>query len=557
MHPKSFFISLISLLLWTVPSFSQTKLIKGQVILHNSKSETGRVQFIPNTKITSPSVGNVYTDQKGRFKIRLKKIDTNKPLFLQVEKKGYEIVNLRDIKYLFLDKKPWLKIIVAKKGYVKRVRNTIMATVKESIMKEQTKLLELLSNNKFAAIPILENKFGRKINGIYEADELLSQLSRQIEDELRYTAYELVIVNPDDASDLYLNAMAHYRQGDFEMAIKTLQKERVEKLVDEIILDVEKLGTNQLQVNRLLESRRKEIELVKNNYIFQSIALQQTFQIREAAMALKKLKKVNDFAFTRKHNEIINRLNRFNIDESLNIDENVLLAERANALKLSPTHSHKKSQFQSVENNVQYEYQQKENFQPIKNNTPAKYQLKENSQFQSVGNSSPRKYQPTILDPSKPVPTPTQIIRNYERNNFSKEKFVKTETEERSNLTSNNVENNEPPNISHSVVNNGSTITITTTITTNGDGDINVSSDINEAGNVLTQIDSQSRPDSYEKLTAKGGAIELVQPSEQVKDSDFESIIFPIKNTASEFESFLNEKKKEVPKKWEQSNKYR
>lgn len=557
MHPKSFFISLISLLLWTVPSFSQTKLIKGQVILHNSKSETGRVQFIPNTKITSPSVGNVYTDQKGRFKIRLKKIDTNKPLFLQVEKKGYEIVNLRDIKYLFLDKKPWLKIIVAKKGYVKRVRNTIMATVKESIMKEQTKLLELLSNNKFAAIPILENKFGRKINGIYEADELLSQLSRQIEDELRYTAYELVIVNPDDASDLYLNAMAHYRQGDFEMAIKTLQKERVEKLVDEIILDVEKLGTNQLQVNRLLESRRKEIELVKNNYIFQSIALQQTFKIREAAMALKKLKKVNDFAFTRKHNEIINRLNRFNIDESLNIDENVLLAERANALKLSPTHSHKKSQFQSVENNVQYEYQQKENFQPIKNNTPAKYQLKENSQFQSVGNSSPRKYQPTILDPSKPVPTPTQIIRNYERNNFSKEKFVKTETEERSNLTSNNVENNEPPNISHSVVNNGSTITITTTITTNGDGDINVSSDINEAGNVLTQIDSQSRPDSYEKLTAKGGAIELVQPSEQVKDSDFESIIFPIKNTASEFESFLNEKKKEVPKKWEQSNKYR
>ena len=538
MHSKSLFISLICLLLWTVPSFSQTKLIKGQVIIHDSKSENGKVQFLPNTKITSITSGHVYSDQKGRFKLKVKDVDVNEPLFLQVEKQGYEIINLRDIKYFFLDKKPWLKIFVAEKGYTKRVRNAIAVTAKESLTKEREELLESITTNKHLVIPTFENRFGRKINSVYEADELLSKLSNQIEEEIRYTAYELVVVNPDGASDIYMNAMTYYRQGDLGMAIKTLQKEKVETLVDEIILDVEKSGKNQLQINRLLESRANEIEQIKNNYIFQTIALQQSFRIREAALILKKLEQINEVAFSRKHDEIIERLDFFKIDESFNINENILLSETSHSSEFPNTSSPNTPQVQSSKDNSLTPYQQKKTVSnstfeiPTSNNIVTKKSIESNV---------------IALEDS---------FNNKKAANFyTKKKTVKSQTIP----FDNDLENQAPPNISHSVVNNGSTITITTTVTTNGNGNIHVSSDINDAGNVLTEIDSKSNPLNYDYLTAKGA----VETSVQVKESDFESIIFPIENTSDEFKSFLKKEKKEeqkketTPKKWEKSNKYR
>jgi len=49
-----------------------------------------------------------------------------------------------------------------------------------------------------------------------------------------------------------------------------------------------------------------------------------------------------------------------------------------------------------------------------------------------------------------------------------------------------------------------------------------------------------------------------VQKSEDAKESDFETIIFPTKNTSGEFKSFLKGEKKETPKKdWKRSNKFR
>ena len=548
MHPKTLFILLVSLLLQNIPSFSQSKLLKGQVIVHNSKSETGRVKFVPDTKITSLVAGRVHTDSKGRFKLKLKNIDPNEPLFLQVEKEGYEVVNLRDIKYVLFDQKSWLRILVAEKGYVKRVRNALIVSAKETLKKEQTQLLEQIQVNGNAMIPVLENRFGRRIFSTREANRLLSEWSKKVEKNIRYCSYELVIVNPDDASDLYLSAMSHYRQGDFEMAVKTLQKEKVEKSARNLIAAIEKLGDNQIQINRLLENKLKNIDRIKNNYIFQIIALQQSFRLREAALAMRKLEKINEVAMTRKHREIIERLNSFKVDEAFMIDENVLLKENPNPVFTETNNRNdilRKSTTPQFQQNATPQVQQYYTAPQIQSNTFQKERLENPYQ---VSSSQPR-YQPRENLEYRNTQVGNQTSPVAERNT-SREKMASYIP-----VTNARLKNDDQPNVSHSVVNNGSTITITTTISTDPNGAVKVNTDINESNptSIMTETIPQV-PNSYNHLTAKGGMI----PTEESKNNnDFETVIFPVENTSKQFESFIEIEKKDEPKQWTKSNKYR
>jgi len=203
-------------------------------------------------------------------------------------------------------------------------------------LEEQKKLLEFLNENNHRAISVFEHKFGRTINSVSEVDELITTLSKKIEAEIRYYAYELAIVNPDDASDLYLSAMSHYRQCDLDLAVMDLQLESVEDLVEDISKKVEKLKGKKAQINRLVENRAREIEQIKNNYILQIIALQQSFRMREAAIALQGLVKINDIAPSRKHRDMIERMDIFPINKSMIIDKDKLPEEPSPMISRAP-----------------------------------------------------------------------------------------------------------------------------------------------------------------------------------------------------------------------------
>ena len=116
-------------------------------------------------------------------------------------------------------------------------------------------------------------------------------------------------------------------------------------------------------------------------------------------------------------------------------------------------------------------------------------------------------------------------------------------------------ENVTPPNVSHSVVNNGSTITITTTISTDPNGAVRVNTNINEEENQPTSLMTETIPvpNNYDHLTAKGGTI----PSKDKSIDDFETVIFPTRNASKQFESFIETKKEVLPKKWNRSKKFR
>ena len=527
MHPKTLFIFILNLLLLTNTSFSQTKTIKGQVILHNSKSKNGRVQFIKDVKLESLSSNTVLSDNKGRFKLELnRKVDINEPLFLKIEKDGYEVVNHRDIKYFFMDNKNWLKIIVAESGYLKKTRSHITATAKQALLEEQKRLLEFLNENDHRAISVFEHKFGRIINSVSEVNELISSLSKKIEAEIRYYSYELAVVNPDDATDFYLNALSYYRQGNFDFAVKELQEENLEDQVEEISKKVKKLKGKKAQINRLIENRSREIEQIKNNYILQIIALQQNFRMREAALALQGFVKINDIAPTRKHREMIEKMDVFPINKSMIIDENKLLEE--STLMISKTPNKKL-------NNT------------IVNNQP---------QAESIAGYQPSGYQNKRLIRSSALPQQASVPKTasttqpkpsfqYQNQPQIKPTIASYEHYDNNKIAARGV---TQPTVVNQVANATSTtttISVTTTITTTPNGQVHVTSQANP---------TNAQPVQYDQLVMKG------QPSAPVNQEvmkDFETIIFPNQQTTTEFKIFLKNETKTVTPTINTSKKYR
>ena len=321
MYPKSIFtytlIFIFTLLSYF--SFAQTRKINGQVIIHNSKSENGKIKFVEGVKIKPlNSKYETYSDGKGQFRLKLKGKFEGEPILVQVEKDGYEVVDYRDIHYFLIDKKPRLRIFLAETGYVKKVLKTLASLGTQAISNEKDDLLELLAFGGAAtrdAVEKLEMRLGRNIVNAHDAEQLIKKLAIEIEGLVRLHSHELAVINPDYSSDKYQMAISAYRSGNHERALEKLQKEKVDIEVEKWYAEVDRFGNNSKKIDAFISKNTQRIEQVKDNYVFQIIILQQIFRLKEASEVIEKLTKLNHLAPTQKRFDLIKRIDFFDVNE--------------------------------------------------------------------------------------------------------------------------------------------------------------------------------------------------------------------------------------------------
>lgn len=328
MHPIATYLLLIlGLLLSTNPSFAQSKNIKGQVVYMNSKAQHGKIIFVEDAKVSSPISGSVKTDEKGRFKLKLKSVYDGQPIFFQVKKDKFQVVDHKSLQYTLIDKKPRLRISLAKKGYIKQLRSIINSHAFEALSNEENELLDLLAFGGSArdeAIKLIEKRTGQKLNSTFDAEELIDKLAEKIEEHIRYASYELAIINHDFASNFWLSAMESYNRSDLKAAIEKLQEENVDQLAEEIIANIEKVKNRPKKVDWIILNKLRELETIKNNYTFQIIALQQTLRLTEANLVIKKLAKINDAAPTHKHTQFLEKMDFFPTIDPIEEDASIV-----------------------------------------------------------------------------------------------------------------------------------------------------------------------------------------------------------------------------------------
>lgn len=523
MYPKSIFTFTLIFVFTLLShfSFSQTKKINGQVMLHNSKSEKGKIQFVEDVKI-KPITSNheVYSDRKGQFKFKLKGKFEGEPVLIQVEKDGYEVVDYRDVHYFLIDKKPRLKIFLAEQGYVRNASKSLAILGSQSISKEKDELLELIAFGGAAttdAVKKLEIKLGRNITNAHEAELLIPKLAGEIEGLVRLHSHELAVVNPDYSSDKYQMALSAYRSGSHERALEKLQKENVDKQVEKWYAEVDKLEKQPSRIDALISKNDQRIEQIKNNYIFQAVILQQTFRLKEASVVIEKLNKLNHLAPTQKCFDLIKRLDFFDVNEIIQ-DNQPIVSD------VQPTsHNTKKYRSQNQIANQKIETTKNQEKALQQNNNPSKFPS------------------PYVLNDTA---TKTEI------GSSAKSKLNKNKVVERTTLSSDenkNIDYRINSNISN---NQETTITITTTITTSANGENHVktvtknSSSPNE--NELTtptnyNTQEEKTNTATDALSQKGDPVLNI---ENATFLDFENVLLSSKTLNAHFKYFIENGKK-------------
>jgi hypothetical protein len=314
---KLLYISL-TFLFYSSTILAQQTSVEGLVYFHGSRGNGNKIRPVSNVKISTLNNKAAYSDQKGRFKLSLKNVSLDEPIFIKIEKKGYEVIDQNNLQYFHLDQKDKLRIFLAKKGYIKTQRSKFLQSAKAAHIEEKERLLDLLAfggTAEKAALKTIGNRTGMKMYSAYDAEQLLLQMSGDLEELQSDYALELTYINPDFASKLFKDAMNAFLENDPEETVALLREEEQEKSFLELLNQIEKGKDDSIAIKRIIEKRGRLLEQIKNNYVLQIISMHQYFYFKEANNALKKLATINRYMPTHKHTELIKKFDLYKIIE--------------------------------------------------------------------------------------------------------------------------------------------------------------------------------------------------------------------------------------------------
>ncbi len=557
MHPSAPYLLLVlGFLLLTNPSFSQSKNIKGQVVIFNSKAQNGKIQFVENAKISSPISGAVHSDEKGRFKLKLKQVYDGQPIFFQVNKDDYQVVDHKSLQYSLIDKKPRLRISIAKKGFIKNLRGVIASVARKALLAEEEELLDLLafggaSNDH--AIKTVGKRAGRKVFSTFDAEELVDEMSEKVEEQIRFSAYELAIVNHDFASNFWISAMESYNQIDLDATIKKLQEENVDQLAEEIISKIEKVKNRPSKVDWIILNKLRELETIKDNYTFQIIAYQQSLRLAEADLVLKKLAKINAVAPSHKHTQILDKLSFFQIIEPIQEDVDIVLQNTK-----KPVKNIKETETPAADSSIEIEEKESKivateiTEQPteeiktknaisnddeivLENQSETIAKEKQSMREQKTKRSS------IVVKEISSSPTPASYIRHPKKENRIPANIVRAQT--------------QSVPVQNEINQSGLTTRIVITISTSNEAPHTTTPNSNpepiqlanpQPSKVVETITQIEPVQTYNELLPKG---ETPPPAIGTNPNDFENVLFNSKIVKRNFDAFIKQNEKAVPTK--------
>ena len=264
--------------------------LKGQVSIHNSKYETGTIEYVPNAYASAPFAGTVDSDTEGKFGLVFVGMDGGTEVKVKVEKAGLEVVNDYDLNQVIIGRKPLLRVYLIEKGRLAIAQTELYNISKEALFANKNALIARLQGSeqeKKAALQELENRLGIDIADVATAIELLDTKIESLEKRLPEFAQKLAAVNLDFASDLYIKAYEHYKKGEVEKAIEVLDDAQLEvsyqtaiatiaegKQLESIGQDLQEKGL--LQVAQIIESY--ELKAESYNLLFQYRAATEVYE---------------------------------------------------------------------------------------------------------------------------------------------------------------------------------------------------------------------------------------------------------------------------------------
>ena len=351
----------LSCLLLTSLIYAQSSTIKGRISVFDSKNEDGDIEYVENAQISSPYSKAVNSDYKGRFSLKMNGHQKGDPLNLLIKKEGYETVNQMEVDNAEPNNKYTLRIYLAQNGKMDEIRRRLLGNSSNYVADLKEEMLDSIAFNgpeSQAAIANLEKRTGEKIYNVLEAEEAVEKMNNYIEEQLPDYIFSLAGINPDFASKMFKSAFAHYKEGNIDKAIKTIDESKLDKAISHIKNVIKESKNDPSKEYKLITLRMKTLNQIRDTYILKIIALQQSFQFVEANNALERLSNISKILPLPSDSKVIEKLKipalstMQNENKDLVLDDKKMTKEDEIAYEPSKTIFNEKENATAAEKNI-------------------------------------------------------------------------------------------------------------------------------------------------------------------------------------------------------------
>ena len=283
---------LVCFLLITATTAAQQVTLKGLVSIHNSKYNTGKIEYVPDAYITAPFTKPVNSDVVGNFSLEFVGIDPGTAVTLTVEKSGLEVVNSYDLDKVIIQRNDPINIYLATKGQLAAAQTELYNISRKALFARKDALIAKLQNDDKEVLKELEAFFGYEVVDKYQAVSGVIERIDALEKRLPEFAQKLARQNLDVASDLYIEAYEYFLQGEIEKVIGVLDEQTLQASYQTAINDRKKSQALDAAAKKLEQSAIDEFYQILESYELKANAYYLIFDYKNAIANFQAMERI-------------------------------------------------------------------------------------------------------------------------------------------------------------------------------------------------------------------------------------------------------------------------
>ena len=270
--PHIFFLALFLLSSFSfLPCYAQQVQLKGLVTVQNSKTNTGKTQFVKNAEIEHINANHAktkdVTGDDGKFILNIKGVTPNTQIQISVTLYGnfadYVVVNEKELKDITLGRLAPVSVFVCKKGELEQ-RQAEMIGINMRKLEERMEMDKKRLQKELGIIRENNDYLNVRYSEIKDSLDIISKNIDNAFERIKEYAKTLTLENLDERDNNYVKAYKCFSRGELDSVFLYLPEHELDLKYMELFQLQQETQKKKELVEVLSESIRAEEEFAQN-----------------------------------------------------------------------------------------------------------------------------------------------------------------------------------------------------------------------------------------------------------------------------------------------------
>jgi len=283
MKKTIFFIAILGI---TIHSIAQQIPLKGVVTVQNSKTYTGKIQYVKNAEVTHPHAKSDVTDNDGKFTLNITGLQQNIQTQIAVTLHGtysdYVIVNEKELQNITLGRVIPIGVYICKKGELEQ-RQAEMVGINMQKLEERIELDKKRLQKELDALRQNNDYLNVRYSEIKDTLNIISKNIDKSFERIKEYAKSMALENLDDKENNYVKAYECFSRGELDSVSYYLPDHELELRHQKILQIQEEIKREKGLVEILTESiktKEEHSENSLNELIKEWLLLARTYSVK-------------------------------------------------------------------------------------------------------------------------------------------------------------------------------------------------------------------------------------------------------------------------------------